>query len=112
MDRRKFVASVAVSAAATSTATPSALAAQGGSPVRDKPLRGDNWGPLYYDSAEKMQVDEVVDTGVPFRFSGRRGVAPDHPEQAAGDDYQEHQQHRRGADPGGRIVRVECRGRV
>ncbi|WP_321474602.1 DegT/DnrJ/EryC1/StrS family aminotransferase [uncultured Paludibaculum sp.] len=76
MDRRKFVASAAVSAASTSTATPSALAAQGGSPVRDKPLRGDNWGPLYYDSAEKMQVDEVVDTGVPFRFSGRRGVAP------------------------------------
>ena len=65
MDRRKFVAA----AWAASTA-------QGGSPVRDKPLRGDNWGPLYYDAAEKAQVDEVVDTGVPFRFTSRRGVAP------------------------------------
>ena len=74
MDRRKFVA--AGIAAAGTVASQPALAAQGGSPVRDKPLRGDNWGPLYYDAAEKAQVDEVVDTGVPFRFTGRRGVAP------------------------------------
>ncbi|QOY88926.1 DegT/DnrJ/EryC1/StrS family aminotransferase [Paludibaculum fermentans] len=72
MDRRIFLASVAASAAGSEPA----LAAQGGTPVRDKPLRTDNWGPLHYDSAEKAQVDEVVDTGVPFRFSGRRGVAP------------------------------------
>lgn len=74
MDRRNFLASVAASAAAAGSEP--ALAAQGGTPVRDKPLRTDSWGPLHYDSAEKAQVDEVVDTGVPFRFSGRRGVAP------------------------------------
>ncbi len=66
MDRRKFVA----------TATVGAAAAQTGQPVRSKPLRTDNWGPLHYGAEEKAQVDEVVDTGVPFRFSGRGGVAP------------------------------------
>lgn len=74
MNRRKFVA--AATAGAASVGGPQALAAQGGTPVRDKPLQGDHWGPLYYDAAEKRQVDEVVDTGVPFRFTGRRGVAP------------------------------------
>lgn len=74
MDRRRFVASAAVGAAAVSSS--SLPAAEGGSPVRATPLRGDNWGPLHYDAAEKAQVDEVVETGVPFRFSGRRGVAP------------------------------------
>ena len=70
MNRRKFVAVAAAASAAP------ALAAKGDGPVRDKPLRGDFWGPLHYDSAEKAQVDEVVDTGVPFRFSGRGGVSP------------------------------------
>src|SRR6266542_3511491 len=74
MNRRNFVA-VAAAGAAAVPAQP-VLAAQGGAPVRDKPLRGDNWGPLHYDAAEKAQVDEVVETGVPFRFTGRRGVAP------------------------------------
>ncbi|HEY3441434.1 MAG TPA: DegT/DnrJ/EryC1/StrS family aminotransferase [Paludibaculum sp.] len=74
MNRRNFVAATA--AAVTTTGNQNTLAAQGGTPVRDKPLGGDHWGPLYYDAAEKAQVDEVVDTGVPFRFTGRRGVAP------------------------------------
>ena len=74
MNRRQFVA--AGIAGAASAGFEPARADQGMSPVREKPLHGDNWGPLYYDSAEKAQVDEVVDTGVPFRFSGRRGVAP------------------------------------
>ncbi len=74
MDRRKFVA--AGIAGAVSVASQSVFAAPGGSPVRENPLRGDNWGPLYYDAAEKAQVDEVVETGVPFRFTGRRGVSP------------------------------------
>jgi dTDP-4-amino-4,6-dideoxygalactose transaminase len=73
MDRRKFFGASIIAASAAARPLP---AAEGGIPVRDKPLRGDNWGPLYYDAAEKAQVDEVVDTGVPFRFSGRRGVAP------------------------------------
>jgi 8-amino-3,8-dideoxy-alpha-D-manno-octulosonate transaminase len=70
MNRRKFVAATAAAAAAP------ARAAQGKGPVREKPLRTDNWGPLHYDAAEKAQVDEVVDSGVPFRFSGRHGVSP------------------------------------
>jgi 8-amino-3,8-dideoxy-alpha-D-manno-octulosonate transaminase len=63
MDRREFVGSMA---AAAGTA--------GAAPVREKPLRGENWGPLYYDEAERNQVLEVVDTGMPFRFNGRRGT--------------------------------------
>jgi dTDP-4-amino-4,6-dideoxygalactose transaminase len=70
VERRKFVA-VGVGAGVALAAP-----ARGSGPVRATPLRGDNWGPLFYDSAEKAQVDEVVETGVPFRFSGRRGVAP------------------------------------
>jgi len=66
MNRRKFVVA----------ATLGAASAQSSSPVREKPLRGDNWGPLFYDAAEKEQVDQVVETGVPFRFTARRGVAP------------------------------------
>ena len=73
MDRRKFAAAAAGAAFA---AGQPALAAQGGTPVRARPLQSENWGPQHYDAAEKSQVDEVVDTGVPFRFSGRRGVAP------------------------------------
>ncbi len=74
MDRRKFVA--AVGAGFGSAAAAPQLAAEGGKPVREKPLSGDHWGPLYYDQAERSQVVEVVDTGVPFRFTGRGGVAP------------------------------------
>jgi 8-amino-3,8-dideoxy-alpha-D-manno-octulosonate transaminase len=64
MDRRQFVA------VAGGAAVPSER------PVRATPLRSESWGPLHYDAAEKAQVDEVVDTGVPFRFTSRRGIAP------------------------------------
>ncbi len=68
MNRRMFVGAVAAGA--------SARAGQSGKPVRDTPLRADSWGPLYYDEAERSQVVDVVNTGRPFRFSGRGG-APD-----------------------------------
>lgn len=74
MDRRKFVATAmagAGSAAAAAQAVP-----EGNRPVRENPLRGDHWGPLHYDDAERRQLVEVVDTGVPFRFTGRGGVSP------------------------------------
>ena len=74
MERRKFVGAM-LTGAGLASSTPQ-LTAQGGKPVREKPLRGDHWGPLYYDEAERNQVIEVVDTGVPFRFSGRGGVSP------------------------------------
>ena len=70
MNRRQFVA------ATTGAAAISPAPAQTPSSVRATPLRSESWGPLHYDAAEKAQVDEVVETGVPFRFSGRRGVAP------------------------------------
>jgi 8-amino-3,8-dideoxy-alpha-D-manno-octulosonate transaminase len=74
MDRRKFVAA-AVAGVGSAAGAPQ-LAVEGGKPVRETPLRGDHWGPLYYDEAERRQVVEVVETGVPFRFTGRGGVAP------------------------------------
>lgn len=66
MQRRKFVVAAAAGAGMA--------AGQGAKPVREKPLRHESWGPQFYDAAEKAQVDEVVDTGVPFRFTARRGV--------------------------------------
>ena len=74
MDRREFVTSIAAAAGTASAAQ--ALAIDGGKPVRERPLRGENWGPLYYDEDERSQVVEVVDTGKPFRFSGRGGEPP------------------------------------
>lgn len=73
MERRQFVAAAAGAASAVGQNAP---AAQDGKPVREKPLRHESWGPLHYDAAEKAQVDEVVETGVPFRFTTRRGVPP------------------------------------
>jgi 8-amino-3,8-dideoxy-alpha-D-manno-octulosonate transaminase len=73
MERRTFVATLA---AAGSAAGSPRLAMEGGTPVRATPLRGDYWGPLHYDQAERSQVTEVIDTGMPFRFSGRAGRTP------------------------------------
>ena len=74
MDRRKFVASVAAAAGSANAAPELAMNAE--KPVRETPLRGGNWGPLYYDEAERSQVVEVVETGQPFRFSGRGRELP------------------------------------
>lgn len=74
MNRRTFVA-VAVAGASSAAGAPE-LAIEGGTPVRESPLRGDNWGPLYYGDAERSEVVEVVDTGVPYRFTSRGGVDP------------------------------------
>jgi 8-amino-3,8-dideoxy-alpha-D-manno-octulosonate transaminase len=52
------------------------LAAQGGTPVREKPLRADYWGPQYYDEDERRQVLEVLETGRPFRWYGRGSEPP------------------------------------
>lgn len=63
-------------AAAASGASPSAPAAQGGTPVRKTPLRADFWGPQYYDAREREQLLEVLETGRPFRWYGPRGSTP------------------------------------
>jgi hypothetical protein len=43
------------------------LAANGGSPVRSRPLTGANWGPQYYDDQERSQLEEVLAGRNPFR---------------------------------------------
>lgn len=72
MDRRKFVGAIA---AAAGSAAP-LPAAQGGKPVREKPLNADYWGPQYYDQQERQHLNEVLDTGRPFRWYGRGSQPP------------------------------------
>lgn len=67
MNRRKFVGSLAMAGAAG--ASP-ALAADGGKPVRETPLRASYWGTQYYDDQEKEQLLDVLETGRPFRWYG------------------------------------------
>ncbi|MCP5110217.1 MAG: DegT/DnrJ/EryC1/StrS family aminotransferase [bacterium] len=73
MNRRKFVAAMAAAGSAAQAAP--RLAVDGGAPVRSKPLRPDHWGPMHYDEKERAQVNDVIDTGNPFRWSGRPGTA-------------------------------------
>lgn len=74
MERREFVATMAAAGMAGPAGD---LAIDGGKPVRETPLVGEHWGPLYYDQAERAQVTEVIDTGMPFRYQGRLGRRPD-----------------------------------
>jgi 8-amino-3,8-dideoxy-alpha-D-manno-octulosonate transaminase len=67
-NRRTFLAAAAA-AAGTSRAA-STLALNGGKPVREQRLRAGFWGTQYYDSAEKGQLMEVVESGSPFRWYG------------------------------------------
>lgn len=62
--------------AAVSAGSAPALAVDGGNPVRATPLRSEYWGPLFYDEAERRQVVDVIETGTPFRFTGRGGKPP------------------------------------
>jgi 8-amino-3,8-dideoxy-alpha-D-manno-octulosonate transaminase len=67
MNRRDFLAATVVAAASADAA--SQLALNGGVPVRTKPLVGTNWGPQYYDDKERTQLNEVLESRNPFRFS-------------------------------------------
>ena len=67
VDRRAFLAAAAA-ALGSADAAPQ-LAVNGGAPVRDKPLGGPNWGPQYYDGKEQRQLEEVLESRNPFRFS-------------------------------------------
>lgn len=66
MDRRKFVASMALTAGAANAMD--RLAIDGGAPVRKTPLHGSNWGTSYYDAKETFELKNVVDLGLPFRW--------------------------------------------
>ena len=71
MDRRQFVAGMAA-AAGTAGAAPE-LAVDGGTPVRQTPLRGGNWGPALFDDKEIAELTDVVEKRLPFRWGGGRG---------------------------------------
>lgn len=70
--RRVFLAS----APALAGAAPAKLALDGGSPVREKPLRPRHFGPLYYDESEWSQLVEVFKAKAPFRWYGMDSANP------------------------------------
>jgi 8-amino-3,8-dideoxy-alpha-D-manno-octulosonate transaminase len=74
MDRRSFLAAAA--ALAGSRPVPTALAADGGKPVRARPLRASYSGPEYYDDTELFQLAEVLKKRSPFRWYGSGSQPP------------------------------------
>jgi len=74
VDRRKFLGAAAAAAAGAHAAPQ--LAVKGGTPVREKPLRADFWGPQYYDQKERQELEDVLETGRPFRWYGRGAEPP------------------------------------
>jgi 8-amino-3,8-dideoxy-alpha-D-manno-octulosonate transaminase len=72
--RRTFLSAAAALAGTTSTT--SALAAEGGKPVRARPLRSTYYGPEYYDDKELAQLREVLDKRQPFRWYGPGSPPP------------------------------------
>jgi 8-amino-3,8-dideoxy-alpha-D-manno-octulosonate transaminase len=69
MKRRVFLTTAAVATAAQS-APPAKLAIDGGSPVREKPLRAGYWGSEFYDEKERAEVVDVLEKKSPFRWYG------------------------------------------
>ena len=51
------------------------LAADGGKPVRDRPLRSTYYGPEYYDDDELAELRDVLAKRQPFRWYGP-GASP------------------------------------
>jgi len=68
MKRRVFLTTA--TAAATSTKAASKLALDGGTPVRDKPLRAGYWGSEFYDEKERAELLDVLEAKSPFRWYG------------------------------------------
>ena len=74
MERRKFLGAAALAAGGAQAAPQ--LAVEGGTPVRAKPLRADYWGPQYYGAEERQALNDVLETGRPFRWYGRGSEPP------------------------------------
>jgi 8-amino-3,8-dideoxy-alpha-D-manno-octulosonate transaminase len=74
MDRRSFLGIAA--ALGGSSSTKAALAADGGTPVRARPLRASYYGPEYYDDKELFQLRDVLEKRLPFRWYGFGGQSP------------------------------------
>jgi len=71
MDRRTFLTAAAgLAGAVSSSAAGSALAVEGGKPVRSKPLRATYYGPEFYDDKELAELRDVVGKRQPFRWYG------------------------------------------
>ncbi|HWQ53536.1 MAG TPA: DegT/DnrJ/EryC1/StrS family aminotransferase [Bryobacteraceae bacterium] len=66
VNRRNFMAGTASAA----------LAAEGGKPVRSKPLVATHWGTQYYDEREREQIAQVLETRNPFRYYGHGAEPP------------------------------------
>jgi 8-amino-3,8-dideoxy-alpha-D-manno-octulosonate transaminase len=74
MNRRMFL--TAAAALAGTTSSTSSLAAEGGKPVRSKPLRSTYYGPEYYDEKELAELREVLGRRQPFRWYGPGSESP------------------------------------
>ncbi len=70
MKRRTFLAAAAALTGSTSPAPAPATAAEGGTPVRDKPLRSTYSGPEFYDEKELAELRDVLEKRQPFRWYG------------------------------------------
>src|SRR5229473_6235926 len=68
MNRRDFVLTTAAAAAAAKQ--PPKPAIEGGTPVRETPLRAGYLGSDYYDEKERRQLEDVLETKRPFRWYG------------------------------------------
>jgi 8-amino-3,8-dideoxy-alpha-D-manno-octulosonate transaminase len=74
MNRRSFLGAAA--ALSGSSSTTAALAADGGKPVRARPLRASFSGPEYYDDKELFQLRDVLEKRSPFRWYGSGSQPP------------------------------------
>ncbi|MCC6365563.1 MAG: DegT/DnrJ/EryC1/StrS family aminotransferase [Bryobacterales bacterium] len=68
MNRRHFTTAAAASAIAAKGAP--RLAIDGGSPIREKPLRAGFWGSEFYDDKERAELLDVLEAKSPFRWYG------------------------------------------
>ena len=74
MDRRTFLSAVA--ALAGTISKNSAMAIEGGNPVRSKPLRSTFYGPEFYDDKELAELRDVLGKRRPFRWYGPGAQPP------------------------------------
>lgn len=74
MNRRTFLAGAAAAIGAARKTT--ALASEGGAPVRAAPLKAGYFGTQFYDDAEREQLIEICQARQPFRWYGPGHRAP------------------------------------
>ena len=68
MNRRKFLAASGVATLGVRAVSKSL--GTDGKPVREKPLKGDYWGPEFYDEKERQELLDVHSDRRPFRWYG------------------------------------------